>query len=31
VVAHGFHLNQVSYATLINGLCKMGETREAFL
>ncbi|MCH84580.1 pentatricopeptide repeat-containing protein, partial [Trifolium medium] len=29
VVAHEFHLNQVSYGTLINGLCKIGETKAA--
>ncbi|GAU31404.1 hypothetical protein TSUD_370530 [Trifolium subterraneum] len=29
VLAHGFHLDQVSYGTLINGLCKIGETRAA--
>ncbi|MCI65785.1 pentatricopeptide repeat-containing protein, partial [Trifolium medium] len=27
--AYGFHLNRVSYATLINGLGKMGKTKAA--
>jgi len=29
VKAKGFHLDQASYGTLIDGLCKIGETRAA--
>ena len=29
VVVLGFHLDQISYGTLINGLCKVGETKAA--
>ncbi|XLS94614.1 hypothetical protein HN51_070622 [Arachis hypogaea] len=30
VLAHGFHFNQVTYGTLINGLCKTGKHQLLF-